>query len=68
METVFIANFGSIAEAELSKNFLLENGIKSMIQKHGIHYGGDGGDSQGANLLALEKDVERAIELLNSLK
>ncbi len=39
-----------------------------MIQKHGIHYGGDGGDSQGAHLLVLAKDAEKATELLNSLE
>ena len=39
-----------------------------MIQKHGIHYGGDGGDSQVAHLLVLAKDAEKATELLNSLE
>ncbi|MFH1170290.1 MAG: DUF2007 domain-containing protein [Candidatus Vogelbacteria bacterium] len=56
--------FNSIVEAELAKNLLKENGVESSVQKRGIEFSGDMGDSFGADLFVSEKDVLKANELL----
>lgn len=56
--------FNSITEAELAKNLLKEHGIKGLVQKRGIEFPGDMGDSYGAELLVAEKDFEKAKEIL----
>lgn len=58
--------FNSIVAAELAGNLLKENGIKNMVQKRGMDFPGDLGDSYGADLFVAEKDVEKAKELLEN--
>ena len=59
-----LKNFNSIAEAELAKNILKGHGIESWVQKKGINYPGDLGDSFGAELFVNEKDAKEAKNLL----
>ena len=56
--------FNSIVEAELAKNLLKESNIESSIQRRGVQFPGDMGDSYGADLLVDEKDVEKVKEIL----
>lgn len=56
--------FNSIAEAELAGNLLLSQGIKNMVQKRGLRFPGDLGDSYGADLFVHERDAGRAREIL----
>ena len=66
MEQVCIKNFSTIIEAEMAKGFLEANEIKSVIQKDASISGGGvaAGSGVGVNLFVLEKDVEKAKELL----
>ena len=59
-----IKSFNSITEAELVKNILKENSIEGWVQKGGIKFPGDMGDSYGAELSVAEKDVAKAKEIL----
>lgn len=52
-------------EAELAGNLLKTKGIESSINKLGIRFPGDMGDSYGAELFVAEKDGERAKEILD---
>jgi len=54
----------SIAEAELVKNLLKEQGIEASVQRRGLQFPGDLGDSYGADLFVPEKDVEKAKDIL----
>lgn len=63
--TIKIKFFNSIAEAELAGNLLMSRGIKNMIQKRGLRFSGDLGDSCGADLFVHERDAEKAIEILD---
>ena len=63
---VKIKFFTSIVEAELAKNILQENGIKSIVQKRGVNFPGDLGDSYGADLFVAEKDMEEAKKILGN--
>ena len=56
--------FNSISEAELIKNLLKEHGINASVQKRGLQFPGDLGDSYGADLFVPEKDLERAKDIL----
>jgi len=56
--------FNSIVEAQLLGNLLKEHGIENWVQKRGLEFPGDLGDSYGAELLVAEKDVEKAREIL----
>lgn len=56
--------FNSIVAAELASNLLKESGIKNMLQKRGLEFSGDLGDSYGADLFVEEKDVKSAKECL----
>ncbi len=51
-------------EAELAKNMLLANGIKSRVQTLGVHSSGIPNDRYGADLIVLKKDFDQASELL----
>ena len=51
-------------EAELARNMLEANGIKSLVQSRGIHSSGIPIDRYGADLFVLERDFERAKEIL----
>jgi len=62
MEKIKFLN--SIAEAELIKNLLKEHGINASVQKRGLQFPGDLGDSYGADLFVPEKDLERAKDIL----
>jgi hypothetical protein len=61
---VKIKFFNSIAEAELSKNLLKECGIESMIEKRGLEFSGDLGDSGGADLFVADKDQIEVMKIL----
>lgn len=61
-----IKYYNSIAEAELAKNLLMGNGIESSVQKRGVEFPGDMGDSYGADLSVAEKDIVKAQEILKS--
>ncbi|MFA6422152.1 MAG: hypothetical protein WCV92_02035 [Candidatus Buchananbacteria bacterium] len=65
MELKLLKYFESIMETEVAKNILDSNGIKSMLEKSGIHFPGDGGDSMGAGLYVSEENLNKAKELLN---
>lgn len=54
----------SIAGAELVKNLLKEHGIEASVQRRGLQFPGDLGDSYGADLFVPEKDVEKAKDIL----
>ncbi len=51
-------------EAELAKNILQANGIKSRVKTQGVYPSGISNDSYGADLIVLKKDVDQANELL----
>jgi len=56
--------FNSIMDAQLASNLLKEHGVKNWVQKRGLNFPGDLGDSYGAELFVLEKDVEKVKEIL----
>ncbi|MDD3170586.1 MAG: DUF2007 domain-containing protein [Candidatus Paceibacterota bacterium] len=56
--------FNSIAGAELVKNLLKEHGINASVQRRGLQFPGDLGDSYGADLFVPEKDVKKAEDIL----
>jgi len=56
--------FNSILVAEAAKNLLREHGIEALVQKRGLEFPGDLGDSYGADLFVAEEDVEKAREIL----
>lgn len=56
--------YNSISEAELARNLLKECGVESMVEKLGIQFPGDMGDSYGAKLFVGKNNVERAKEIL----
>lgn len=60
--------FDSIVGAQLAGNLLKEHGVKNWVQKKGLNFPGDLGDSYGAELFVLEKDVEKAKEILETNK
>lgn len=64
MEQISIKYFTTSIEAELAKNFLQSNGIKSFIKIQGVHSSGIPDGSLGADLIVWEKDAEKAKELL----
>lgn len=57
--------FNSIAEAELTKNLLKEHGVEAFVERKGVEFPGDLGDSYGAELRVAERDAEKAEEVLN---
>ena len=59
-----IGFFNSIALAQLAGNRLRENGIENWVQKRGVQFPGDLGDSYGAELFIAEKDFKKAAEIL----
>ena len=59
-----ITFFNSIAEAELAKNLLKESGIESMVEKRGLQFPGDMGDSYGADLFVNQNDLEKSKVIL----
>jgi len=61
---VKLKRFSSICEAELAKSLLESFGIKSIIKNSGIQFSGDLGDGYGADLFILQKDFDRANEIL----
>ena len=56
--------YNSIAEAELTKNLLKEHGIQSTVNRKGIEFPGDMGDSYGADLLVSPKDLEKVKQII----
>src|SRR3989344_2084334 len=66
-ELVFLKFFNSTTEAELAKNLLEIQGIITIINKKGVEFPGDMGDSYGADLLVSEKDFKKAKIILNIL-
>ena len=56
--------FNSIAEAELAKNLLKESGVESSVQRRGVEFPGDMGDSYGADLFVAENDIVKAKGIL----
>ena len=67
MKDICIKNFQMQVEAEIAKSMLEANGIKSVIQKQGFALGGEipAAGSIGVDLFVLEKDFEKAKELLD---
>ena len=65
MKMIKIKFFESIVQAELVKNLLKEQGIESFLQKRGLNFPGDLGDSYGADLLVTEKNEEKAKKILD---
>jgi len=61
-----IKYFNSITNAELARNFLKESGIETSVNRLGIRFPGDMGDSYGADLSVAEKDFEKAKEILET--
>ena len=61
-----IKSFNSIIKAQLEGNLLKAHGIKNWVQKKGLEFPGDLGDSYGAELFVSEKDAERAREILEA--
>lgn len=57
--------FNSIAEAELTRNLLKGHGIEAFVERKGLEFPGDLGDSYGAELRVAESDVEKAKEVLD---
>jgi hypothetical protein len=66
MEQISIRWFKTKFEAEMTKKFLEAYGIKSLVQEKGFHSSGIPDDSLGIDLFVLEKDVNKAKELLES--
>jgi len=64
MKDVFLKFYFSVAEAELAKNILEKHGIVAILQKRGAKYPGDMGDSYGADILVVDRDVVRAMKIL----
>lgn len=64
METILLKEYNSIAEAELAKNILAENGIKSVVQNGGSVYPTNNRDLMATSLFILKKDLEKAKEIL----
>ncbi len=64
MDFITVKFFNSIAQAELAKNLLKEHGVGSFVEKGGLRYPGDSGDSSGAILRIAEKDAENAGKIL----
>ncbi len=62
---VKVKNFNSNMLAESAKNLLKEHGIESIIKvEGGIEFQGALGDSFGADLYVLDKDYEKAKEII----
>ena len=64
MENTKLKSFHSVVEAELAKNLLKESGVIAYVQKNGVEFAGDMGDSYGADLFVRESDVEKARAIL----
>lgn len=64
MKTVLLKKYNSIAEAELAKNVLASQGIKSVVQKQGLVYPANNDDFMGASLMVLINDLAKAEEIL----
>ena len=58
--------FNSITKAELAGNLLKSNSIESSVNRLGIEFPGDRGDSFGAELFVDEKDFNKAKEILET--
>lgn len=62
---ILLKNFSSIPEAELAKQLLNSERIKSMIQKGNIGVASEFTGSVGdANLFVVKRDVEKAKKIL----
>jgi hypothetical protein len=67
MENKFvkIKYYNSIAEAELERNILKDNGIQCYVNRMGVRYAGDMGDMFGGDLFVTEADFKKSKEILN---
>ncbi|OGF65348.1 hypothetical protein A2Z53_02440 [Candidatus Giovannonibacteria bacterium RIFCSPHIGHO2_02_42_15] len=67
MKLIKIKNFGSIAEAELARNFLKENGIESVVRRGDLAAAGEFTGAIGdADLLVSEENIKKAEEILKN--
>ena len=64
MNLICLKHYNLLPEAELAKNLLESNGIKSLLQKDGLP-GAGLMLVQGADLFVDDKDKEKAKEILN---
>lgn len=62
---IFLKSFNSIILAEFARNLLKSHNINSIIKNSGVEFPGDLGDSFGGELYVLEKDYEKAKEILD---
>lgn len=62
---VFLKSFNSIILAEFARNLLKYHNINSIIKNSGVEFPGDLGDGFGGELYVLEKDYEKAKEILD---
>jgi hypothetical protein len=67
MEPILFKRFSSIPEAEMAKDLLAQQGIKSFVQKGGLQYPGDSGDIYGASLFISQKDFDQAKDILSDI-
>ena len=64
---ILLKNFSSIPEAELMKQFLDSEGIKSMIQKGNIGVASEFTGSVGdADLFVMKRDIEKAKKVITN--
>lgn len=68
MSEILLKIFDSLSEAKLAKNLLEKYGIKSIIQRGPLVAIGEIGDIGRTDLFVLEKDIEKAKEILKTDK
>lgn len=66
MKEIKIKNFPTRIEAEIGKTMLRSHGIESFLQLEGVHSSGIPNETLGVDLYVLEKNMEKARELLES--
>ncbi len=61
-----LKRFNSIMECELMQRILEKHGIAGILKNSGLQFPRDLSDSFGADLYVPERDLERAIEIVEA--